>query len=79
MKVLIISFSNNLVNEDSFVPNKMGLTFSCVNECISRLKELGYSEYNEENGREILEKMAEIESRKSAFKNIKSYNDETKV
>ena len=30
MKTLILSFSNNLVNEDSFVPNKRGLTFSCV-------------------------------------------------
>ena len=40
MKVLILSFSNNLVNEDSFVPNKIGLTFSCVDECISKLKDL---------------------------------------
>ena len=27
MKTLILSFSNNLVNEDSFIPNKIGLTF----------------------------------------------------
>ena len=40
MKVLILSFSNNLVNEDSFIPNKIGLTFSCVEECEKRLKEL---------------------------------------
>lgn len=33
MKALILSFSNNRVNEDSFVPNKIGLTFSCVKEC----------------------------------------------
>lgn len=33
MKTLILSFSNNLVNEDSFIPNKMGLTFSCVEVC----------------------------------------------
>ena len=33
MKTLILSFSNNLVNEDSFIPNKMGLTFSCVKVC----------------------------------------------
>lgn len=26
MKVLILSFSANKVNEDSFVPNKIGLT-----------------------------------------------------
>ena len=38
MNVLIFSFSSNKVNEDSFVPNKMGLTFSCVNECIKNLK-----------------------------------------
>lgn len=41
MKVLILSFSNNLVNEDSFIPNKIGLTFSCVEECEKKLKELG--------------------------------------
>ena len=34
MNVLIISFSSNKVNENSFVPNKIGLTFSCVEECI---------------------------------------------
>ena len=33
MKTLILSFSNNLVNEDSFVPSKIGLTFSCVEVC----------------------------------------------
>lgn len=38
MKVLVLSFSNNKVNEDSFVPNKMGLTFSCVEECEKELK-----------------------------------------
>lgn len=41
MRVLIFSFSNNLVNEDSFIPNKMGLTFSCVEECKNQLKKLG--------------------------------------
>lgn len=41
MKVLILSFSNNLVNEDSFIPNKIGLTFSCVEECENQLKKLG--------------------------------------
>lgn len=39
MKTLILSFSNNIVNEESFVPNKMGLTFSCVDVCENILKE----------------------------------------
>lgn len=42
MKVLILSFSNNQVNEDSFIPNKMGLTFFCVEECEKQLKTLKY-------------------------------------
>lgn len=42
MKVLILSFSNNIVNEDSFVPNKIGLTFSVVEECEKSLKDLKY-------------------------------------
>ena len=37
MKVLILSFSNHKVNSDSFVPNKKGLTFSCVEQCIKEL------------------------------------------
>lgn len=37
MKVLILSFSSNKVNEDSYLPNKMGLTFTCVDECINEL------------------------------------------
>ena len=41
MKVLILSFSSNKVNEDSFIPNKIGLTFSCVEECEKELKKLG--------------------------------------
>ena len=41
MKTLILSFSNNLVNEDSFVPNKIGLTFSCVEACENEIKRLG--------------------------------------
>lgn len=39
MKVLILSFSSNQVNKDSFIPNKIGLTFSCVEECEKVLKE----------------------------------------
>ncbi len=41
MKILILSFSNNKVNEDSYVPDKIGLTFSCVDECINELKNKG--------------------------------------
>lgn len=41
MKVLILSFSANKVNEDSYIPNKIGLTFSCVEECERELKKLG--------------------------------------
>ena len=41
MKVLILSFSNNQVNEDSYIPNKIGLTFSCIEECEKELKRLG--------------------------------------
>ena len=41
MRVLILSFSNNKVNEDSFIKNKTGLTFSCVDECIKELNEQG--------------------------------------
>lgn len=39
MKVLILSFSANKVNEDSFIPNEKGLTFACVDECINQLNE----------------------------------------
>lgn len=42
MKVLILSFSSNQVNEDSFIPNKIGLTFACIEECEKQLKELNY-------------------------------------
>ena len=41
MKTLILSFSANQANEDSFIPNKIGLTFSCVEECEKELKKLG--------------------------------------
>jgi Multimeric flavodoxin WrbA len=40
MKVLILSFSSNKVNENSFIPNKQGLTFTCVEECQRELKKL---------------------------------------
>lgn len=41
MKVLILSFSANQVNDDSYIPNKIGLTFACVEECEKELKKLG--------------------------------------
>lgn len=40
MKVLILSFSSNQVNEDSFIPNKIGLTFSCVEEYLDFAKDI---------------------------------------
>lgn len=40
MKVLILSFSSNQVNEDSYIPNKIGLTFSCVEQCEKELEKL---------------------------------------
>lgn len=42
MKVLILSFSANKVNEDSFIPGKIGLTFSCVEECKKELEQNGH-------------------------------------
>ena len=42
MKILILGFSNNIVNEDSFIPNKKGLTMSCIEECENNIHELGY-------------------------------------
>lgn len=41
MKVLILGFSNNIVNEKSFIPNKKGLTLSCIEYCEEELKKLG--------------------------------------
>ena len=40
MKVLILGFSNNIVNENSFIPNKKGLTMLCIEVCENRIKEL---------------------------------------
>lgn len=39
MNILILSFSNNKVNKDSFIPNEKGLTFACVDECIQELND----------------------------------------
>ena len=35
MRILILSFSANKINEDSYILNKTGLTFTCVDECIN--------------------------------------------
>jgi len=40
MRALILSFSSNKVNEGSFIPNKQGLTFACVEECEKALSDL---------------------------------------
>ena len=42
MKVLILTFSNNMVNEESYIPNKMGLTFACEEQCEKALQEVGH-------------------------------------
>ena len=49
---------------------KLSRTMELNNVKIQALKELGYTEITEENGGEIIAKMAEIESRKTAFKKI---------
>ena len=37
MRTLILNFSNNIVNEDSFIPNKKGLTMSCIEICENKV------------------------------------------
>ena len=49
---------------------KLSRTMELNNIKIQALKELGYTEMNENNATEIFEKIAEIESRKTAFKKI---------
>ena len=59
MKILILSFSNNIVNEESFIPNKKGLTFSCVDQCVTELiKEQIQSEHICMNCKDIKKCMA---------------------
>lgn len=53
---------------------KLSRTMELNNIKIQALKELGYSEITEENGAEIIAKMAEIESRKTAFRKIDDEN-----
>ncbi len=41
MKTLILSFSSNKVDEESYIPHKTGLTFACVNKCEAYIKAKG--------------------------------------
>ena len=52
------------------IEEKLSRTMELNNIKTQALKELGFTEMTEENGTQILEKMAEIESRKTAFKKI---------
>lgn len=73
MKVLILSFSSNQVNEDSFIPNKIGLTFSCAQECEKQLKTLNITPV-------YFHEMSE--SAKTFFDRLKrcdAFNDNSKI
>ena len=48
--------------------DKLSRTMELNNVKIQALKELGYTEINENNAAEVFEKIAEIQSRKTAFK-----------
>ena len=50
--------------------DKLSRTMELNNVKVQALKELGYTEINENNAAEIFEKIAEIQSRKTAFKKI---------
>ena len=50
--------------------DKLSRTMELNNVKIQALKELGYTEINENNATEIFEKIAEIQSRKTAFKKM---------
>ena len=50
--------------------DKLSRTMELNNVKVQALKELGYTEINENNATEIFEKIAEIQSRKTAFKKI---------
>ena len=53
---------------------KLSRTMELNNIKTQALRELGYTEMNEDNATEIFEKIAEIESRKTAFKKIDDKN-----
>ena len=50
--------------------DKLSRTMELNNVKVQALKELGYTEINEKNASEVFEKIAEIQSRKTAFKKI---------
>lgn len=50
--------------------DKLSRTMELNNVKVQALKELGYTEINENNASEVFSKIAEIQSRKSAFKKI---------
>lgn len=54
--------------------DKLSRTMELNNVKIQALKELGYTEINENNATEVFEKIAEIQSRKTAFKKIDENN-----
>ena len=54
--------------------DKLSRTMELNNIKSQALRELGYTEMNENNATEIFEKIAEIESRKTAFKKIGQIN-----
>lgn len=56
------------------IEEKLSRTMELNNIKAQALRELGYSEMNEDNATEIFEKIAEIESRKTAFKKIDDKN-----
>ena len=52
------------------IEEKLSRTMELNNIKVQALKELGYTEINENNATEVFEKIAEIQSRKTAFKKI---------
>jgi len=52
------------------IEEKLSRTMELNNIKVQALKELGYTEINENNATEVFEKIAEIQSRKTAFKQI---------
>ncbi len=50
--------------------DKLSRTMELNNVKVQALKELGYTEINENNASEVFEKIAEIQSRKTAFRKI---------
>ena len=60
-----IKHANNLINDNNAgIIEKGSISFEGINSKDQALKELGYAELNESNYSEVLEKIAEIQSRK---------------